>query len=62
MATLLEKVGSRYLLVNAVARRAREISEDAEELRQTLDRKAVTIAIEEIANDKYVVKSAASLY
>ena len=31
MAELVDKVGSRYLLVNLVARRARDISQKAEE-------------------------------
>ena len=32
VADLLEKVESRYLLVNVVAKRARQIAEEAEEL------------------------------
>ena len=30
MGDLMDKVGSRYMLVNAVARRAREIADEAE--------------------------------
>ena len=39
MSELVSKVGSRYLLVNRVARRARDISQKAEEAGQSLDRK-----------------------
>ena len=56
MASLLEKVNSRYLLVNAVAKRAREISEEAEEEGEPLEKKAVSLAIEDIAEGKYSAK------
>lgn len=45
---LVEKVGSRYQLVNVVAMRAREISAEAEEKNEPFDEKAVSIAINEI--------------
>jgi DNA-directed RNA polymerase subunit omega len=57
MTELLSKINSRYLLVNAIARRSRQISEEAEEAQIPLEKKAVTIAIEEIAADKYAVKT-----
>lgn len=50
MADLLKKVNSRYLLVNAVARRAREIAAEAEETGEPLDKKPVSCAIAEIAD------------
>ena len=53
MSTLLEKVNSRYLLVNAVAKRSREIAERAEELGEPLDQKPVSMAINEVAEGKY---------
>jgi DNA-directed RNA polymerase subunit omega len=62
MSTLLSKIGSRYLLVNAIARRSRQIAEESEESKIPLDRKAVTIAVEEIANDKYTVKTNANIF
>lgn len=56
MASLLEKVNSRYLLVNVVAHHAREISEEAEEHGEPLDKKAVSLAIEDIAEGKYAAR------
>lgn len=50
MKDLLDKVPGRYLLVNIVARRARAISDIAEDAGQHLDQKPVSYAIEEIAN------------
>ena len=41
MASLVDKVGSRYLLVNLVARRARQIANEAEENGEILDKKPV---------------------
>ena len=52
MNKLLVNVSSRYLLVNVVARRARQISIEAEQLGEPLDEKPVTLAIEEIADGK----------
>ncbi|MGI6029424.1 MAG: DNA-directed RNA polymerase subunit omega [Candidatus Heteroscillospira sp.] len=50
MADLVEKVGSRYLLVNLVARRARDISAAAEEEGNPSDEKPVSDAINEVYN------------
>ena len=52
VADLLDKVDSRYLLVNVVARRARQIAEIAEENGQPLTEKPVTLAIHEVADGK----------
>jgi DNA-directed RNA polymerase subunit omega len=52
VAELVDKIGSRYQLVNLVARRARKISSDAEEKQIPLDRKAVSIAIDEVYTGK----------
>lgn len=49
VADLLKNVGSRYLLVNVVANRARQIAEEAEELQEELTEKPVTLAIREVA-------------
>ena len=49
MSQLLDKIKSRYLLVNVVAQRAREIAEEAEENGEPVDDKPVTKALEEIA-------------
>lgn len=50
MKSLLEKVPSRYELVNVVACRAREIATQAEDAGIPLEDKPVSIAIREIAN------------
>lgn len=47
---LLKKVDSRYLLVNVVAKRARQIAAEAEELHEELPEKPVTLAIREVAD------------
>ncbi len=52
---LLKHVDGRYLLVNAIARRAREISDAAEEEGRSLTEKPVTLAIHDIADGKYSV-------
>ena len=57
MAELVDKVGSRYLLVNLVARRARDISQKAEEEEEILDRKPISMAIDEVYTGKLTVKS-----
>ena len=54
MSQLLEHIDSRYLLVNVVARRARQISIEAEHAEQPLEKKPVTMAIEEVANGELV--------
>ena len=40
------------MLVNVVARRARQIAENAEEIGEHLDEKPVTLAINEVAEGK----------
>jgi len=50
MSELLEKIDSRYLLVNVVARRARQISIEADKRHEQLTDKPVTLAIKEVAN------------
>ena len=52
MPQLLEKVNSRYLLVNVVANRARQIAAEAEAEGMQLEKKPVTTAIEEVAAGK----------
>lgn len=56
MAELTEKVGSRYQLVNLVAKRAREIANDAEENQTPLERKPVSSAIDEVYTGKLSIK------
>ncbi len=52
MNTLTKNVPNRYLLVNVVARRARQIAEDAEMEGIHLTEKPVTEAINEVAYAK----------
>lgn len=52
MSDLLKNVNSRYLLVNVIARRARQISIEAEMSHEPLEDKPVTIAIREVADGK----------
>jgi len=52
VADLLKNVDSRYLLVNVVAHRARQISVEAEALQEDLPEKPVTLAIREVADGK----------
>ena len=56
VAELVEKIGSRYQLVNLVARRARVISAEAEETGVSLDRKPVSSAIDEVYTGKLAIK------
>ena len=52
VADLLKDVQSRYLLVNVVAYRARQIAAEAEEFGEELTEKPVTLAIKEVADGK----------
>ena len=52
MSELLTHIDSRYLLVNVVARRARQIAIEAREFDETLPEKPVTLAIREVAEGK----------
>ena len=52
MSELLKYVDSRYLLVNVVARRARQISIEAEQENIALEEKPVTLAIREVSDGK----------
>lgn len=55
MSQLLSQVNSRYMLVNVIARRARELSENAEEQGTPLPKKSVSCAIDEIAEGKVTI-------
>lgn len=52
VADLLKNVDSRYLLVNVVAHRARQIALEAETFQEELPEKPVTLAIQEVADGK----------
>ena len=52
VADMLKHVESRYLLVNVVAQRARQIATEAEAFGEELTEKPVTLAIREVAEGK----------
>lgn len=58
MNKLTANVPNRYLLVNVVARRARQIAQEAEDMGEKLDIKPVTLAIQEVAEGKVSVAAA----
>ena len=55
MNKLTANVPNRYLLVNVVARRARQIAQEAEDNGEKMDVKPVTLAINEVAEGKLSV-------
>ena len=55
LSSVLSNHISRYSLVRATAKRAREISEEAEEDGIILVEKPVSIALDEILNNKYEI-------
>ena len=56
LAELVDKIGSRYQLVNLVARRARVLSAEAEEKQIPMERKPVSSAIDEVYTGKLSIK------
>ncbi len=52
---VLKNRTSRYSLVTAIAKRAREISADAQENEEILNDKPVSIALDEIITGKFTV-------
>lgn len=54
---LLKQVPSRYMLVNVVAQRARQIASAAEESEAVLDDKPVSMAIREVAEGKVTIQA-----
>ena len=57
VADLVNKVGSRYALINLVAKRARGISAEAENNGESLTKKAVSAAIDEVYTGKLTVNT-----
>ena len=56
VAELVDKTGSRYQLVNLVAKRARSISSEAEENGESLEKKPVSMAIDEVYTGKLTIE------
>lgn len=57
MNELLKEIPSRYMLVNVVAQRARQIASEAEDAGIPLDDKPVSMAIREVAEGKVSVNA-----
>ena len=53
MNQLQSYVPNRYMMVNVVARRARQIADEAEKNGEHLEEKPVTMAIDEVAEGKF---------
>ena len=52
VSELLKHIDSRYLLVNVIAHRARQLSIESEKTGVPLTEKPVTLAIQEVADGK----------
>lgn len=57
MNELMKRVGNRYLLVNLVAQRARDIAQEAEHSGEPVQEKVVKQALDEIAAGTIVHRS-----
>ena len=57
VSDLVNKVGSRYALINLVAKRARTISAEAENNGEPLTKKPVSSAIDEVYTGKLTVNT-----
>lgn len=55
LRNVLKNHTSRYSLVTAIAKRAREISTDAQENNEILNEKPVSIALDEIISGEFEV-------
>lgn len=56
VSDLVDKIGSRYMLVNLIARRARTIASQADENGEVLGKKPVSYAIDEVYADKLTIE------
>ena len=57
MTKLTEHSPNRYMMVNVVARRARQIAQEAEVNGEPLEEKPVTLAIDEVAEGLFDASS-----
>ena len=62
LASLLNQVNSRYLLVNIIARRARDLATNAGERGERFEGKPVSKAIEEISSGELRITIQEELY
>ena len=56
---LIDKAGCRYMLVTAVAQRARQLQSDSEKLG---DSKPVSVAVDELLHDQLVIEPPKEYY
>ena len=56
MSELLGKINSRYLLVNVIARRSRELAEEALAKNEPLEDKPVSMAINQLAKGEFTIE------
>ncbi len=56
---MIEKAGCRYMLVTAVAQRARQLQSDPDRLG---DRKPVSVAVDELLNDSLIIEYPKEFY
>ena len=57
MTKLTEHIPNRYMMVHVVARRARQIAQEAEVNGEPLEEKPVTLAIDEVAEGLFDASS-----
>ena len=57
MNKLTQYIPNRYMMVNVVARRARQIAQEAEVNGEPLEEKPVTLAIDEVADGLFDASS-----
>ena len=57
MTKLTEHIPNRYMMVNVMARRARQIAQEAEVNGEPLEEKPVTLAIDEVAEGLFDASS-----
>ena len=55
MSQLLSKINSRYLLVNVVAKRSRDLAENALRDKEPLEDKPVSMAVNQLADGKFTI-------
>jgi DNA-directed RNA polymerase subunit omega len=57
MSQLLSKINSRYLLVNVVAKRSRDLAEAALEKNEPLEDKPVSMAVNQLAEGQFTIEN-----
>lgn len=59
MSSMLDKIHSRYMLVNVIARRSRDIADEAVQNDEQLEKKPVSLAIDELVEGRFIAVPAA---